>query len=69
MSVIREEPPKFPHVFAKIQRADVMMQSGPSAKRHFTYTTCQHCGKQYLSPHDLYTECREHRRKEMMKGI
>jgi len=68
MPIIHEEAPKFPHEFAKIQRADIMMTGGPSAKQHWTYTSCKHCGKQYLGPHDLFSECRERKRRDQMKG-
>jgi hypothetical protein len=58
MSVIREEPPKFPHRFTKVQKNNVWSMGGATAAGYVTYGHCVDCGKQYLGPHDLYTECR-----------
>lgn len=63
MRVIREEPPEFPHRFNTRRKNDVWTTDGATRSNNVTYGRCVDCGKEYLSPHDLYVECREHKRK------
>jgi len=61
MPVIREDPPEFPHDFEVGSRPGTWTTEGATRKGHVSYGRCRFCGKQYLSPHDLYTECRRRR--------
>ncbi len=63
--VIHEQPPEFPHRFTTVKKHDVWTTGGATRSNNTTYGHCGDCGKQYLSPHDLYTECREHKRKAL----
>lgn len=65
MKVIREEEPEYPHKFTVVKKNDVWTTGGSTRSGNTTYGHCIYCGKPYLGPHDLYTECREHRRRAL----
>ena len=63
--LIHEEQPEFPHRFTVVKKNDVWTTGGATRGGHEVPGHCVHCGKEYLSPHDLYSSCREHKRKAL----